>query len=93
MVRSGRLDWRGVADRMSVAPARIGRASAHGQGIAVGSRAHVVLVDSEATWVVDPQALASKSHNSPYAGMTLPGRVEHVLKDGRFTVRNAMVAT
>jgi dihydroorotase len=93
MVRSGRLDWRGVADRMSVAPARIGRASGHGQGIAVGSRANVVLVDSEATWVVDPQALASKSHNSPYAGMTLPGRVEHVVKDGRFTVRNAMVAT
>ncbi len=92
MVRTGRLDWHGVADRMSVAPARIGQAQRHGQPLAAGSPANIVLVDAEATWVVDAQALASKSHNSPYAGMTLPGRVEHVLKDGAFTVRNAMVA-
>ena len=92
MVRTGRLDWRGVADRMSVAPARIGQALGHGQDLAVGLAANIVLVDTEATWVVDAQALASKSHNSPYAGMILPGRVEHVLKAGTFTVRNAMVA-
>ena len=41
--------------------------------------------------VVDPERLASKSHNSPYAGMTLPGRVEHVLRAGTVTVRSGMV--
>lgn len=91
MVRTGRLDWRGVADRMSARPARIGRATAHGQPIEVGAPANLALVDAEATWVVDPERLASKSHNSPYAGMTLPGRVEHVLRAGTVTVRSGMV--
>lgn len=91
MVRTGRLDWRGVADRMSARPARIGRATAHGHPIEVGAPANLALVDAEATWVVDPERLASKSHNSPYAGMTLPGRVEHVLRAGTVTVRSGMV--
>jgi len=91
MVRTGRLDWRGVADRMSVAPARIGRATAHGHDIEVGAPASLALVDTEARWIVEPDLLASKSRNSPYAGMELPGRVEHVVKAGRFTVRNGSV--
>jgi dihydroorotase len=91
MVRTRRLDWRGVAERMSAAPARIGRAHDHGQPIEVGSVANIVLVDADARWVVQADQLASKSHNTPYAGMELPARVEHVLKRGRFTVRNGMV--
>ncbi len=91
MLRTERLDWRGVADRMSVQPARIGRADGHGHDITPGSPANIVLVDPAATWVVEAEALASKSHNTPYAGMELPARVEHVLKSGSFTVRNGMV--
>ena len=92
MHRTGRLDWRGIADRMSIAPARIGRAARHGHGIAVGSPASIVLVDAGATWIVDPHLLASKSHNSPYAGRERPARVEHVFRAGVVTVRNGMVA-
>jgi dihydroorotase len=91
MLRTDRLDWRGIADRMSTRPARIGRARAHGHELVVGAPASITLVDPSATWVVDAQALASKSHNTPYAGMQLPARVEHVLKAGAFTVRNGMV--
>ena len=92
MHRTGRLDWRGIADRMSVAPARIGRATRHGHDIAEGSPANLALLDAEATWVVDPHLFASKSRNSPYAGLELPARVEHVLRAGVVTVRNGMVA-
>jgi len=91
MVRTGRLDWRGVAERMSAAPARIGRAVDHGHELLPGAVANIALVDPEARWVVEAIALASKSHNTPYAGMELPARVEHVLKRGRFTVRSGMV--
>jgi len=42
MVRTGLLDWAGVADRMSVAPARIGRLSGHGRPLAVGEPANLV---------------------------------------------------
>ena len=91
MHRTGRLDWRGVADRMSVRPARIGRALQHGRDLAVGEPANVALVDADATWIVEPALFASKSHNSPYAGLELPARVEHVLKAGVPTVANGMV--
>jgi dihydroorotase len=40
------------------------------------------VVDPAATWTVDPAALASRSRNTPYAGMTLTGRVRHTLLAG-----------
>jgi dihydroorotase len=80
MVDTGLLDWAGVADRMSVRPAVIGRLSAlgpasHGRPLAPGEPANLVLLDPTARAVVDPAGLASRSRNSPYAGRELPGRV------------------
>jgi dihydroorotase len=80
MVDTGLLDWAGVADRMSVRPAVIGRLSAlgpasHGRPLAPGEPANLVLLDPTARAVVDPAGLARRSHNSPYAGRELPGRV------------------
>src|SRR6185437_11487778 len=74
MVEPGLLDWRGVADRMSVAPARIGALAEHGRPIAIGEPANLVVVDPTIRWTVSPAALVSKSRNTPYAGRTLPGR-------------------
>ncbi|WP_029430456.1 dihydroorotase [Blastococcus sp. URHD0036] len=75
MVETGLLDWAGVADRMSVRPAAIGRLTGHGRPIAPGEPANLVLLDPTGRSVVDPAALASRSRNSPYAGRELPGRV------------------
>jgi dihydroorotase len=52
----------------------------------VGEPANLVLVDPNGTQVVDPAALASLSRNTPFAGMTLPGRVVATLLRGRPTV-------
>jgi hypothetical protein len=41
----------------------------------LGEPANLVLVDPAGAWTVDPGALASRSRNTPYAGMTLPVRV------------------
>jgi dihydroorotase len=71
----GLLDWQGVADRMSVRPAAIGRLSGHGRPLAPGEPANLVLLDATTRATVDPAALASRSRNSPYAGRELPGRV------------------
>lgn len=86
MVNSGLLDWHTLADRLSVRPARIGQANCHGQDLVVGAPANIAVVDPSASWVVEPATFASKSRNSPYAGMTLPGRVVHVLKAGKASV-------
>lgn len=92
MIESELLDWRGLADRMSVRPARIAGLSNQGCEISVGSAANLCVVDPAARWVVDRHGLASKSQNTPYAGMEMPGRVVHVLFAGEPTVLEGVLA-
>jgi len=86
MVDRGLVDWAGVAERMSYAPARIGRLDDHGRPIAEGEPANVVLYDPAATRTVESSELASLSRNTPYAGMELPGRVVATFLRGTPTV-------
>jgi dihydroorotase len=92
MVETGLLDWAGVADRMSVRPAQIGRVADHGRPLAVGEPANVALVDPAGSWSVDPGRLASLSHNTPYAGRALPARVVATFLRGRPTVLDGRLA-
>jgi dihydroorotase len=92
MVDPGLLDWAGVAERMSAAPARIGRVTDHGQGIAEGAPANVVLYDPAVRRTVEPSESASLSRNTPYAGMELPGRVVATFLRGRPTVIDGKLA-
>lgn len=92
MVDTGLLDWAGVADRMSVRPARIGRLDGHGRPLEVGEPANLVLVDPTARRTVEPSELASRSANTPYAGMDLPGRVVATFLRGVPTVIDGKLA-
>jgi len=92
MVDTGLLDWAGVADRMSVRPAGIGRVQGHGQPIEPGVPANLTLYDQAAPKeTVDPRTHASKSRNSPFAGMELPGRVHATFLRGTATVLDGKV--
>jgi dihydroorotase len=91
MVETGLLDWAGVADRMSVRPAAIGRltgtdAPLHGCALAAGAPANLVLYDPAGSELVDPRLHASRSRNNPFAGMQLPGRVQATFLRGEATV-------
>jgi dihydroorotase len=86
MVATGLLDWAGVADRMSVRPAQIGRLPGQGQPLHPGSPANLVLIDPDAGWTVDPSQSASRSRNTPFAGRRLPARVVATFLRGRPTV-------
>ncbi|GAA3052341.1 dihydroorotase [Streptomyces roseofulvus] len=92
MVETGLLDWAGVADRMSFAPARIGRATGHGRPVSAGEPANLVLVDPAYRGTVDPADFASRSRNTPYEGRELPGRVTHTFLRGRATVMDGKLA-
>jgi dihydroorotase len=93
MVSTGLLDWAGVADRMAVRPAQIGRLAGHGRPIAVGEPANLVLVDPSTSRTVEPASLQSRSRNTPYAGRTLPVSVVATFLRGRATVLDgALVA-
>lgn len=89
LVEPGLLSWAQLADRMSIAPAQIGRVQGHGLPIAVGNPANITIVDPLATRVIESGA--SKSRNSPFLGMTLPGQVRHVFFRGRHTVRDGVL--
>lgn len=91
MVATGLLDWAGVADRMSVRPAAIGRVAGQGGALETGAPASLVLVDPDSAWTVDPAALASKARNTPFAGRTLPARVVATIYRGRLTARDGII--
>lgn len=86
MVEPGRMSWADVARVMSQAPARIGRAGGQGRGLVAGAPANVTLVDPAARTVVSGDAQWSRSSNTPYRGMELPGRVWHTIHQGERTV-------
>ena len=86
MVETGLLDWAQVADRMSFRPAEIGRLGHQGRPVSTGEPANLTLVDPAYRGVVTPAGFASRSRNTPYEGMELPGRVTHTFLRGRATV-------
>jgi dihydroorotase len=102
MVETGLLDWAGVADRMSTRPAAIGRlngatpgagaapgagaSTGHGHPLQAGAPASLTLYDPEPRDPIDPATHASKSRNSPFTGLVLPGRVVATFLRGEPTV-------
>ncbi|MGE7389535.1 dihydroorotase [Streptomyces sp. NPDC004126] len=92
MVETGLLDWAGVAERMSHAPARIGSLAGHGRPVSAGEPANLTLVETSYRGVVDPAHFASRSRNTPYEGRELPGRVTHTFLRGRATVVDGKLA-
>lgn len=67
--------------RMSTLPARI--FNLPGGTLAVGAPADVVLLDPDLRWTVRPEAMFSKSRNSPFLGEELVGRALRTWVDGR----------
>ncbi|MGW3328208.1 dihydroorotase [Streptomyces virginiae] len=92
MVETGLLDWAGVAERMSFAPARIGGLENHGRPVSAGEPANLTLVETSYRGDVDPAHFASRSRNTPYEGRELPGRVTHTFLRGRATVVDGKLA-
>jgi dihydroorotase len=92
MVDPGLLTWADVADRMSYAPARIGRVSEHGRPLEDGAPANVVLYDPAVRRVVEASDSVSLSRNTPYAGLELPGRVVATFRHGTPTVLDGKLA-
>ena len=82
LVESGMMSFENLIERMSVAPARIGRYEGHGS-LEVGSEANFTLLDLAANWRVDDSEIRSKSKNSPYIGMELPVTVKRTYLRGK----------
>ena len=93
MVDTGLLNWSQVADRMSITPAKIGSATGQGIELAIGAPANITIYDPKKSRVVVAEEQISKSKNTPFTGITLPGEVRHVFFKGKPTmISTEMVA-
>ena len=82
MVETGLINWATVAERMSHAPARIGLYENHGQELKVGAPAHIAVMDPTSLFRVDRDLVASRSRNTPFHGMELPGQIVATIFNG-----------
>jgi dihydroorotase len=78
----GGLGLAAALELLSWRPAVIAGLGEHGGPIRTGRPANLAVIDPDATWVVDADRLASRSRNTPYAGLELRGRVRHTLLRG-----------
>jgi len=90
LVKTGKLDWVGVARVLSQAPARIGQLDG-ARELAQGEVADLVIFDPtfERTWSVAD--LAGRSSNTPYTGIPLAGKITHTIRHGYLTVDDGVV--
>ena len=93
LVDTGMITWEDVARIMSTAPAKLIKATNHGQPLEVGSVANVTLYDPIAVRVVNPEEHHTKGRNSPYKGLELPGKVMHTFYAGHATVVDGELAS
>lgn len=82
MVETGLMNWATVADRMSYAPARIGLYENQGQELKVGAPAHIAVMNPTSLFTVDRDLVASRSRNTPFHGMELPGQIVATIFNG-----------
>lgn len=80
LVRDAVLPVDALVDRMALAPARILGLE---RGVRKGLTADLTLIDPERVFTLEPDALKSKSRNTPFAGWKLQGRAVMTLVDGR----------
>ena len=83
LVNPGMVSLKDVARFMSTTPAAIGRLEGYSSPFALGEPAHITLVDPT-TEASEPRG--SLSHNNPYRGRDLEGRVVHTMYRGDLTV-------
>jgi dihydroorotase len=83
MIDTGQMDWAGVINRFSTAPAHIGGYENHGNEITVGSVANLVLIDTEYRDTFTREDIFSQSSNSPFLEVKVRGRVEQTIFNGK----------
>jgi dihydroorotase len=80
LVRDAVLPIEALVDRMALAPARILGLE---RGVRKGLTADLTLIDPERHFTLEPDALKSKSRNTPFAGWKMQGRAVMTIVEGR----------
>ena len=80
------IDLRRLSSLMSAHPARLiglGYGPQKRGRILNGYRADLVIIDTRASWIVDPENLMTRGKNSPFTGQELYGKILMTIRGGR----------
>ncbi|MSX44373.1 MAG: dihydroorotase [Actinobacteria bacterium] len=91
MISSKLMNWNDLVDRMAIAPARIGGYAEQGKEFALGNFANITVVNPNKTWIVNKDASMSKSRNTPFHGLELPGVITDVFFNGARVLQDEKV--
>ena len=89
LVRDGVLSMSELIAKMSLNPARL--LGLDGGTLSIGAPADVCIFDATERWVLDREALFSKSKNTPWHGREMSGRVCYTLKQGRLVYQRGKI--
>lgn len=86
LVKPGYLTLSELIKKMTSNPAQILGIDAG--TLEEGKLADIILFDPDEKWIVDPQKLKSKSHNTPFKGMTLNGHIKYTISSGKIIFKS-----
>jgi dihydroorotase len=92
LVRQGALSPLRLVDALSTRPVAL-LPGVDGGSLREGSRADVTVLLPDACWTVTREGLRSKSHNTPWLGQEVRGRVELTIVGGQVVHRSAISTT
>ncbi len=90
LVEEKYLDWTGLVEKLSAAPARI--LGCPGGTLKKGEAADIVIIDPEQEWTYTKDKVVSRSSNSPFLGWKLKGAVTDTIVGGKIAVRDGKIA-
>jgi len=95
LVRGGGIGLKRLSSLLSANPARLlGFADSLKRGLILPNcAANLVIVDTEASWIVDSEKFFSRGKNSPFAGRQLYGKILMTLHKGRIVFQNYFLNT
>ena len=90
LVRGGAIGLKRLSSLLSANPARLlGFGNSQKRGILLPEyMADLVILDTEASWIVEPEKFFSRGKNSPFADRKLYGKVLMTLHRGRVVFQN-----
>lgn len=91
MIETKMMSWNDLIERFSITPAKIAGYSEQGNDLSVGKFANITVLNFNKRWIVDKNVSMSKSKNTPFHGMELPGVVTDVFFKGKAVLRNEKV--
>src|SRR5512146_92935 len=81
-----KIPLRRIVELLAAGPARVARLQGRGT-LTVGSHADVTVFDPKKKWMFEAAQSRSKSHNTPFSGWELTGKVVATIVSGRFAYR------